>query len=240
MSYFFGATCNCPPTAVGVPAQIPDLQYWFEADIGAANSTAGLVIPALQNSNPVSSYSPVQVNAGAIRNATNLNGKSVVDFAGSAANAYLFAGGGFLLGLVTTFVVFNPAAVGYGTFFAGPASSCLEATINPSLELELDLNGVATIGASTSAFTIGKWSQANATYNSGTGTYAFRFARAAAGSGTNPRTISSSTTSVGYNPSGSGGQYLNGVLGEIIIYNRVLTALQITAVENYLKTKWGV
>lgn len=41
-------------------------------------------------------------------------------------------------------------------------------------------------------------------------------------------------------PTGGGDQYLNGWLGEHILYTRVLTGTEINQVRSYLSTKWGL
>jgi hypothetical protein len=37
-----------------------------------------------------------------------------------------------------------------------------------------------------------------------------------------------------------GGQYYNGQIGEIIMFNKILTASEISNVHSYLQTKWGI
>jgi Concanavalin A-like lectin/glucanases superfamily len=223
----------------GVPATVPDLQYWFQADIVAGNSTAGNFIPpGMLNSSPASNYSPVQIANGAKRAATNLNGKAVAAYDGTQSG-YLFAGTGLLLGVVTFFVVFNPATAALGDFVAGNGSHAMQFRMDASNKLELVCSGIALIGTSTTAFTTATWAQANATYNATGGAFSFRLGRAAAGSGTNAQTITADSVSVCYNAQGTT-EFLNGSFAELIIYNRVLTLTEIQAVETYLNTKWGV
>lgn len=47
------------------------------------------------------------------------------------------------------------------------------------------------------------------------------------------------TLNVGADDNGNAG-YLNGLIGEIMIWTRTLSAVEITQVENYLKNKWGI
>jgi hypothetical protein len=225
-------------TSLPIPATIPDLQYWFQGDIAAGNSTAGNYIPGMSNSNPFSSYGPLPLNKGAKRAASNLNSKAVAVYDGSTTG-YLFQQAGLFLGQITVFVVYNPAAAAVGDFVAGTASNALQFRMNASNELEFVCSGIAVIGASTAALTTGSWSQGNATYNSTTGAYAFRVARTASGSGTSVQTISVNSVSVCYNAQGAT-EFLNGSLAELIVYNRILTGTEISTVESYLNSKWGV
>lgn len=223
----------------GAPATVPDLQYWFQADISAANSTAGNFISGMPNSTPGSTYCPFQVQNGAKRSSTNLNSKTVAVYDGSLNAAYLLPGGGWLLNNVTVFVVYNPATAALGDFVAGSASHALQLRMNASNQLELVCSGIVLIGNATTAFTTGTFAQGNATYAAASGAYAFRMSRAAAGSGTNVQGISTSSVSICYNAQGST-EFLNGALAELIIYNRVLTLTEIQSIEAYLHTKWGV
>lgn len=43
-----------------------------------------------------------------------------------------------------------------------------------------------------------------------------------------------------FNPPGAGGRHLEGNIGEILIYDKVLNASEITNVNTYLRTKWGI
>lgn len=50
---------------------------------------------------------------------------------------------------------------------------------------------------------------------------------------------SANTLNVGANDAGNAG-YLNGYIGEMLIWTRTLTAAEIAQVETYLKNKWGI
>jgi hypothetical protein len=54
---------------------------------------------------------------------------------------------------------------------------------------------------------------------------------------TNYRTATNQTYTLGVGPVLD---YLNGNIGEVLSYNRPLTATEITAVEQYLRRKWGI
>lgn len=218
-----------------VPGTLLDLVFWFQAD-----PVVSALLPFLGNSNPgLSPYSPSANSSGAVGATATLNSLNVVSFPGSAASQYTFPGAGFLLHNSTVFMVFNPTIVGgVGQNFCTGASGSLEVDINTSGHLELVKSLVAVIGASTPALTTGVWFQGNITYNDSTGAYAFRIAQTAAGSGTNAQTITVNNTTIGTVPGFS--FFLNGLLAEFIVYNRVLSPTEITNVENYLHAKWGV
>jgi hypothetical protein len=79
----------------------------------------------------------------------------------------------------------------------------------------------------------------NATYDSSTGDYAFRVNESAGSSGTNAKTISTNNAGIGYDYPGNA-QDLNSQVAEIIVYNRVLTSPEITSIETYLNSKYGI
>jgi hypothetical protein len=228
-----------PPTAA--PGLIPDLVYWLRAD--APLMSAGSFAPALQNSCPwLQGLTPsvVTSSAGATRSATLLNGLGVLSFPGTADGNYEFSGGGPLLHTSTAFVVFNPAAgVTNQDFFCGSLAGSLELSYNVVGGLVLTKSFVAAIGTGTGVPVPGTWFQANATYDDSTGDFAFRFDRAAAGSGSNVQAIVSGSNGVGWDPE-TASFNLDGMLAELIVYDRVLSAPEIAAVEAYLNAKWGV
>jgi hypothetical protein len=88
----------------------------------------------------------------------------------------------------------------------------------------------------------GTWFQANVTYTQSSGAFAFRQGRAAANSGTGSTGAGPAVTSIlGDDNTGGGAAKLNATsLAAVIVYNRVLSPTEITTVEGYLHTKWGV
>jgi Concanavalin A-like lectin/glucanases superfamily len=226
----------------GVPATINDLLFWFHSDILLISSGNNILI--LPNSCP---WRPTDVanaaNAGATISATLLNSQQVVSFPGSNLGNYNLASPAHpLLQVGTFFVVFNPNALAggaFGSFACGASPRSLQLLIDSSGHLVLAESFTAVIATSSSAISTGSWAQGNATYNQSTGAYAFRIGRSAAGSGANAVAITAGTDGIGYDPQ-IAGRELNGLLAEIIIYNRVLTSTEITTVENYLFSKWGI
>lgn len=219
----------------GIPSTIPNLVYWFQADLITSS-----FLPYLPNSNPgLGLYSPSENGAGATGNAATLNSLPVVSFPGTNDSQYTFPGLGFRLHKATMFVVNKPTIVGgVGQNYCTGGSGSLEFDINTSGHLEIVKSLIVILGASTTALTTGVWFQGNVKYNDTTGAYAFRVAQAAAGSGTNVQTITANNTTIGVVPGFSFN--LSGLIAEIIIYNRDLSPTEIATVEAYLFSKWGV
>lgn len=220
----------------GVPGTIPDLQYWFSA--APILAAAGGAVYILQNSCPWQlGLNATPSAGGATISSTQLNSLNVITFPGSSTGRYNLPTG-LLLAKTTIFAVFKPASLPTQAFTCGGSSS-LEFRIETSGKLGLIQTQVAGIATGTGALSAGTWYQVNATYNSSTGAWAFRIAQAADSSGTNAKSITSANAGIGYNPA-TGNEDLAGDLAEMIIYTRVLSPTEITSVEAYLHTKWGV
>lgn len=224
------------------PGTIPDLQFWFDASQITA-STAGVRLAFLQNFNSTFSFMSAYLitGTGAKTTATQLNGKSVVNFTNSGE--YTFTGNSTASGIdfsqgATFFVVYNQTALQYQEFLCGGSGSLAFRLTNAG-NLALLNPTIAQFATATTATAASTWFQANCTYLPSSGAYAFRLARAANGSGTAVQTIDAFTFGLGWDP-GAGGTTLNGMLAEMITYSRVLTSTEISAVENYLNAKWGV
>jgi hypothetical protein len=223
------------PTGVNVPdapGTIPDLVFW---NSGSVLGASGYKVPFLHNSCP---WMPqLSASGGSVGvSATQLNGRNVLTFPAGAAGRYTLAAS-VLLKTITAFAVYKPASNPSSAFLLGGPNNSQLFAVN-SGKPTFGKNGVAFTGAATTALTVGSWAQFNGTYDDATGAYAFRLNRAADGSGTSAQTITVASSTIGYNPLGT--DDLAGDLAELIIYNRVLTAPEIAAVEAYLNTKWGV
>jgi Concanavalin A-like lectin/glucanases superfamily len=233
------------PGTMGVPSTIPDLRHWFQADIAAISN--GKHLPQLTNSAPkLISYAPGAALFGGIGTATTLNGLPLLSFTGGVGQNYIFgttaptANASMALGsAVTIFVVFNATSHTNIQGFCGNATAGgFEFDITTTGALSVVNSGTAVLANSTTTVAAGTWFQGNATYDGTTGNIAFRIAQAAAGTAagtTHPLTgtniLCGETTTTGQ---------LNGLLAEMIIYERVLTGTEIGNVEAYLHTKWGV
>lgn len=239
--------------AIGVPATVPDLVYWLEADVLAANMSAGAATPTLPNFIPywAGDYFIRGGSTAAKKSAGTLNSLGVLDFAGGehyivpAASIPYAAPGGFLLTEVTAFLVFKGtnftgSANGYAAFSGGNGAGGVEFRITPAGALSYN-DGSTVITGTAGVVANATWYQVNGKYSSATGAWAFRAARAAAGSGTTALAITKGSNALlFYNVNAGFNLDFVGSVAELIIYDRPLTPTEITTIENYLLAKWGV
>jgi Concanavalin A-like lectin/glucanases superfamily len=247
---------NTPPpsaaaVSLAVPATIPDLVYWLDGAAIAARVSSGAKVPRMPNFFPFwnADYFYRVGSQDALISGT-LNSLGVLTFAGgeryiaSEATAAFAVAGGFLLANCTIFVVFNGTAFrssanGYSFITGANGAGGLEFRLAQTGALSL--NDASSTATGTSALSNATWYQVNATYNSSTSAYAFRAVRAVAGSGTQVLSISKASNGLlFFNVSNSFNLDFVGSVAEMIIYNRVLSGAEITAVETYLNGKWGV
>lgn len=237
-----------PPGASGVvkvatPGTIPDLTFWWESD--AILGAAGNIVTTLPNRSPWQNCSPAAMctasGNGAAISSSPLNSLNALTFNRGATSRYQYISqDGVILHKATIFAIIKPTNfTAYNLMISG-GSSCLEfGTTITTGTLYLGKSAVANIGNSTTALSAATWAQVNATYDDSSGAFAFRIARTAAGSGTQIEALSGVTYSIGYIANASNDDFL-GDMAAIIVYNRVLTATEISNVENYLNAKWGV
>jgi hypothetical protein len=225
-------------STVGVPATINDLVWWWQGDIALVSAGTGL--QRMFDSGPWTGNHANTSAPGVVRDATQLNGRNVFTWPASTAGRWTLSTG-ISLPSATVFAVIKPNynATYTGIMFSGGSASLEYTQDRSNGKMAFVKNSASIIGESTTALTNGTWYQVNATYNGITGNYAFRTARAADGSGTNLQAITAQTTAFGYNPQ-SGSEDMQGDLAEFIVYQRVLSGAEISAVEAYLLAKWGV
>jgi hypothetical protein len=205
-------------------------------------ANAGSLISVLQNFNPPLSAMSAYWSAASIGviSGTQLNGKNVVTLSGAgASDGFLFPGiTGPLIPNSTVFAVFNATNVTpTQAIVSGPIHSLAFSVSGGSTILVEQF--VAVRATSTAVLANNTWYQANGTYVASTGVYAFRIASAAQGSGTAAAsTITAASTAIGVTPGAS--QNFAGSIAEIIVFDRILTGGEISAIETYLLAKWGV
>ena len=221
------------------PTDIAGLVIWFDAsDSGTITQSGGLVSQWDDKSG--NGYHATEVTNKPTTGADTLNSLNVLTFDGdrlaSAAPS-----------TQTTQTIF---VVGQITFSAGSTQAFVGA--NPSQGLAFRWNNSKTdlsnpyvedIGTSTGALSLSTYYLWTATYNSSTGAYDFRTDGASDGSGTNTTTFGSSkTTYIGATGDNGSGfiQAIVGNIAEVVKYDTVLSAGNITAVEDYLNAKWAV
>jgi collagen type VII alpha len=236
-------------SSAAVPGLIPDMLYWFDAS--KILGTNGRIIYHLQDSTPWFTGALTSQNATStvIISTATLNGLNVLTFPAASASGgvYPLAYPVPISNAATFFVVIKPGTAnntGGQQSIIGGASGSLSYAISTATggtAMSLIKSALAIIGVANTSWTAGTAFQANATYNASTGAYAFRQARGAAGSGTGATGAGLTTSSwIGADFNASSGLLNTASLSELIVYNRVLTTGEITNVETYLNTKWGV
>lgn len=242
-------------SAVPVPATIADLMLWWSSSNILA--TAGNPIIRFQELTPwITGALNLETSSGLTSSvtidSTQLNGLNLAKWAAaSAPSSILLANHMPVIGAGTFFAVIKPGA-------ATVATQCILGGITGALAFYLQANAsnariglvktnTAVIGTATNVWTAGTAFQCNATYVASTGAFAFRQARAANGTGTGTTTaggtLGSDTATlqwIGSDVNNATNMLNAASIGELMVYNRVLTPTEITTVENYLLAKWGV
>lgn len=231
-------------TTIAVPGTIADLTYWWSSS--AILASAGKVISRLQESTPwIGGIFATNSATTTTVDSAQLNGLNVLKWPPAAGGSYNVTPS-TLTSAATFFVVIKPTSTvaAGGQAIIGGAANALAFYLNTASGgsvFALVKTTVSVIGTSSTSWTTGTWVQVNATYTAATGAFAFRQARAAAGSGTGTTLAGTGALQFLGADAATGTSILNSAsLAELIIYNRVLIAAEITSVENYLNTKWGV
>lgn len=242
-----GISWRSSSTSLPIPATISNLVSWTDSSILSIASGGSVV----QLNSPVPSIltSPfINLSSTTVLGSTQLNSKNVITFPGTSSGSFLLSSPyAPTLSQATIFVVFRTSTITANTsytFCSGLANSLqfrLSVAVGgTSAYLDLVKTQIADIGnTSPGSIPANTAFQANVTYNSTSGAYAFRYNKASLTSGTNVQPIAASTTTIGMNAAGTS-EFLLGDLAEFIIYNRVLTSTEISTVESYITSKWGV
>jgi len=239
MGGFIPQSGSSVSTPVPAPAQIPNLVWWLRGDQFLGDNPTGL--PILGNSTPWIGGALAALSSGAVTiDTTQLNGQNVLKWPGGATGRYVMSNPVLFSGQVSVFAVVKPLAATSQTVI-GAAASGLQVDINSgSNGFDLTKATIGVIASSSVAMTAGSWYQINATWSATTGAYAFRVGRASAGSGTSTlTTITGLTSGLGYNVATSASD-LGSSVAELAVYNRILTSTEISTMESYLESKWGV
>lgn len=247
-------------SSAGGNAPVAGYKLWLDATDSATITASG---------NAVSQWSDKSVNASNFTQATGsnqpstntrtINGKNVIDFDGTndflkcnsstSIFKYLHTSTGgtvFIVGINDS----NGSFMGNGG--ASSATTGIYHALSSNATDLLITNGAAvpalqfglTNVGTTAFYLTTKWDGGNAT--AANRLKESKNGAGFTGSNTNTATPSSGNSSydmlIGANPdiSGTPGTYLNGAIGEIIIYEGILSAGDITTVQTYLSTKWGI
>ena len=231
-------SCATVSPITPVPMTIPGLTYWYAADqIQAQTNNTGVMHWYNQYTGGIATATSTP---GPTYLTSQLNSLPAVSFPGSSVGRMTLQYP-VTLQQSTIFVIFNPTSfAAYGDFLSG-ATGALSLRYNQTTaHLDLEKTFTSTIATDTTTLTAGSWTGATVTYDGlTTGNYAFRVNGSASSSGTNLVSITASTSALAYNQQ-SASEDFYGSIAEIIVYGRVLTSTEITTVENYLHSKWGV
>ena len=231
-----------------VPESIGSLCFWI--DISQYNRPVGAKIQKLSDLTPATAGPCCNFATSEAVLDAQLNGLSTL-----ALNGYFqYIGAPFFRATqggttgVSYFFVFKPGSSfsNAGCLLGGSGNNGVAlyaGYLSGSPCIGISNSGIAALANASTNWTANTWYQANVTYNAATGAYAFRMARAAAGSGT--CATGAGNGLLGYIGGDQGG---NNVLNnsnacsfaEIIAYDGVVASGDITMIETYLNTKWGV
>jgi hypothetical protein len=232
-----GSSSVTPPSVAG-------LLFWYEANAGVTCTIAcanlGTVTAWADQSSNANNLTCVNLP---VYNTSVLDGLPGISFVGASSQKCTFGSTVAWPGAETIFVVEQAtgAASSLNSVVGGNISGSFYYRVGTGSVLNPQLlkNQVASIGTGTSAMVSGTYYQSNVTYNSTTGAFAFRQAEAANGSGTNIVSITAGQTAIATG-SVTGTEFLTGTIVEIFAYNTVLSGPNITALESYLFTKYGI
>jgi hypothetical protein len=229
-----------------IPGTIPDLRFWFESD--NILGTSGVEVQALQERTPWitgicannTTNNPNKVTIDPVQ----INGLTVLKWPAATISGVYPLQNPFTLTNATFFIVIKgvssaatQAILGANT---GSALALYLVSVAGTPRIGLVKSSTAVIGSSSASWIAGTAFQANVTYVGATGAFVFRQSRAAAGSGTGA--TAAGATTLGFIGADVGSSSLLNAcsIAAIIVYERVLSGAEITAVENYLFAKWGV
>lgn len=206
----------------------------WHVDINQQGCTNAAAVPTLND------FGTTGANAtsstGATCNTAAINSRSAVLFPGTSAGEYNFStistNSGF-----TVFMVFEDLTTGTESDQLTGSGTSIDANgVANSLRLGLGSFGVDVTSAATLANAT--WYQANISYNSTSGAWAWRINEAASASGTATTGVGANWSAFGYRPGGPFDSNLK--VAETLIYNRALSAAEISAVETWLHGKYGI
>ena len=230
------------------PSRISGLQLWLDSTTGLFDATSGGNAVTTNASSVArwedqsgSGYNVLQAtsaNMPILKTAVK-NNKNAIRFDGS--NDILVSGNisdNNLLS-VSVFSVVSPTNFGGGNagrIFERGANGFLN-FMNFSTSIAFLFGDVNVRGGST---TLSAFNLITSTATIGTGTANTRINKVLVASGNmgSSPSLANTTYQIGNRTAGDRG--FNGDIAEIIVYNNLLTSLQIDQVENYLYSKWGL
>lgn len=233
------------PTALGIvasavgsqgsaPIPTSGLLWWWDADDLTTFTLAGSNVSQWRDKSGNGRHLSINLGNATRSTGTIKAGRGSVDFGGSAmisvsdgaANAKPFS----------VFAIIKHAGVGtYRAIIGCFNSGGLEWRVSSTQKQSVLKQYVSEIGVSTTNVPSNGAALIGLTY-SATGSLAFRLNSAADNTVTNDQALNAgtNTTQVG----DALGEPFTGSIGELIKYDRVITAPEIATIESYLTTKW--
>jgi hypothetical protein len=230
------------PLATGFnPRSIAGIEAWWDfSDLSTLTIDTGISAVADKSGN---GYNATQSTGGnqPLSSGNQRNGRAVADFDGNGdrlQTANISAD----LPAFSSFVALSVRTLGqfsFGRIWTRNDNQRAK-LVSSSSQFSLGQGG-AVVQATTTGIVLNDWFYITGTSTGGnSGTYGYRVN----GLTQSLSSTSASTSSVASNPyvignRTDGGRTFDGRIGEILIYNRVLSAAEIAKVETYLAKKWG-
>lgn len=215
------------------PRSISGLIVWLDATDGSYNATTGTWTDKSGNNR---NFTQGDVNNRPIISATLQNGKTVVEFDG--LNDQLTSPTNFLqIPSCTLFAAFRRA----GNTFGGIISSSGGSDRSPGILIDSAVGIVRGYQnfSSAGAAVVDSFCVASGQVDLGSTTLFINGTQRDADATVSTLDTSQTTTAIGtYRQAAS--NFFSGVIGDIIAYNRVLTATERRSIERYLGNKFGV
>ena len=213
------------------PKQISGLALWMDAP--AYNASTGTWS---DKSGKARDFSQGTVGNRPIVSAVTQNGRSILQFDGS--NDQLIHSSNFLqVANCTLFAAFRRLGGAYG----GVISSANNADRSPGILIDSSRGGVrGYLNFALAAISgVDVFNITSATVTDGTVVLFTNGTQISTSAVSNTLDTSGTTTAIGsYRTTAA--NYLNGYIGEIIVYTQVLNASERKTVEGYLGKKWGI
>lgn len=227
--FWAGTPFTAPPST---PGDVPTgLNLWLKADSIA--QADGSTLPSWADSSPAGNTATEATNPPFFY--LNIqNGKPAVYFNGTTSKLNSAAPAGS--SAQTIIGVLGIVVSGAGNTIRGASVSGGIQFRNNAGTLQIVKQSVGVVGSSSAgAIADTLFHIVTMTYDSVTGAWAIYVDQVLKGSGTNVQALTASTTTPGV----GGTQVLNGYLGELAQWSRVLTGTELANISNGLKSKWA-
>jgi hypothetical protein len=215
------------------PRRITGLALWLDAADTSYNASAGTWTDKSGNGR---NFSQATVNNRPIVSSVTQNGRSILEFDGT--NDQLIHNSNFLqVANCTLFAAFRRL----GSPFGGVISSAGNADRSPCIVTDGSIayvRGFANASLSISP-AINSFNITSGTVTDGASVIFTNGTQVDSDAASGTLDTSQSTTAIGTFRQAAA-NYLNGYIGEIVVYTRVLTTAERRTVEAYLGRKWGI